>query len=695
MEHPFRVLVLIGCFSVATCGAQYDLDSLERVWNDPDRSDSLRLDAMYNRIWEGYLFSQPDSAIILAHKMRVFSVRAGDKVHEAMTMNVEGIAHNVMGEYEEAEERLLSSLALYESINYSDGMTMVLGNLGVLCEYTNDLDKALTYNMRTLEILRKENDRSNHMAIALTNTGGVHEQKGDFARAIEYMTQGLQLHEKNGDKEGKAQTLTEIARVYAEMGDTLTAKGKFEESIALCDQLGMEMQEAKNYTLLATLYYRPAELEKAMDYYQNGLEISRKQGFQSRIGDILMGMGEVLVRQGKEQEAESSFKDALSIFEETEEEKGVISGLAHLGDLYLRTGRVQEAITISQDAQGRAQRSNDVLALRGTAQVLYEAYKRTGNYRLALENHELYMTMRDSVLSEGNQRELLRQEYKYSYEKEALADSLQHATEMTQLQSERTIEELRADRNRNSALATGGGALLLLTGGGAWFYTDRKRRQERFEKEAATLETQALRSQMNPHFIFNALNSINAFVQKNDPDNATSFLTKFARVMRSVLENSRHSEVPLQEDLDTLRGYMDLERKRMNEQFDFTIEVAEDIDPEEVMVPPLVVQPFVENAIWHGMKDREDKGHITLRVKKQGQQLVWQIEDDGAGRHAKKDPSPKPSLGQPVKKTSLGTAITRSRLDLVQKQHGGKAGFRYEDLPRGTRVIVEMPLLLG
>ncbi|MBK6543645.1 MAG: histidine kinase [Flavobacteriales bacterium] len=107
---------------------------------------------------------------------------------------------------------------------------------------------------------------------------------------------------------------------------------------------------------------------------------------------------------------------------------------------------------------------------------------------------------------------------------------------------------------------------------------------------------------MNPHFIFNALNSINAFVQRNDPDRAGSFVTKFARVMRSVLENSRHAEVSLSEDLEALRGYMDLERMRMDKKFDFTVEVDPALDPEEVMVPPLVVQPFVENAIlaWHG-----------------------------------------------------------------------------------------------
>ncbi|MBL8009538.1 MAG: histidine kinase [Flavobacteriales bacterium] len=212
----------------------------------------------------------------------------------------------------------------------------------------------------------------------------------------------------------------------------------------------------------------------------------------------------------------------------------------------------------------------------------------------------------------------------------------------------------------------------------------------KMDREVARLETQALRSQMNPHFIFNALNSINAFIRRNDMDRASGFVTRFARVMRGVLEHSRHGEVSLREDLGTLQAYLELERQRCDERFDFEISVAPDIDPEEVMVPPLVVQPFVENAIWHGMAGKTDKGHIRLYVQRRDGHITYTIEDDGTGRRAPKvaaDPD------APVKKTSLGTTITRERLDLVQRQHGGKAGFEYEDLDPGTRVTVTMPEL--
>ncbi|HMQ77640.1 MAG TPA: histidine kinase [Flavobacteriales bacterium] len=234
------------------------------------------------------------------------------------------------------------------------------------------------------------------------------------------------------------------------------------------------------------------------------------------------------------------------------------------------------------------------------------------------------------------------------------------------------------------------GAVALLLGFVAYRAYRGRMKALKMDREVARLETQALRSQMNPHFIFNALNSINAVIRRSDMDRASGFVTRFARVMRGVLEHSRHGEVSLREDLGTLQAYLELERQRCDERFDFEITVAPDIDPDDVMVPPLVVQPFVENAIWHGMAGKVDKGHIRLHVQRRDDHITYTIEDDGAGRHAPKvaaDPE------APVKKTSLGTTITRERLDLVQRQHGGKAGFAYEDLNPGTRVTVTMPEL--
>ncbi|HQZ43366.1 MAG TPA: histidine kinase, partial [Flavobacteriales bacterium] len=432
------------------------------------------------------------------------------------------------------------------------------------------------------------------------------------------------------------------------------------------------------------------EADSAIVMLETALQLEREGDVKDLMGRTLLELGTVYRLVGRTADAERILNEALILAQSLNDQPSEAQAFAKLGRTSLDKGAIQQAIQRCTKGLTLADKNLISTERRDNCECLYLAYKAQGNGLKALQFHETFISIRDSLVNDRAQRQLTQRDLLYTFGKQQLADSLAYASEREQLESERMIESLRADQNRNRALATGIGGILLLGGGIAWFITDRRRRQERFEKESATLETQALRSQMNPHFIFNALNSINAFVQKNDQDSATSYLSKFARVMRLVLENSRHAEVPLNDDLEALRGYLDLERMRMEKKFDFTITVDQTIDPEEVMVPPLVVQPFVENAIWHGMAGKEGKGHITLSVARRGSQMVWTIEDDGAGRHAKKEASP---LGQPMKKTSLGTAITRSRLDLVQKQHGGKAGFHYTDLPQGTRVEVEIPFL--
>jgi LytS/YehU family sensor histidine kinase len=321
------------------------------------------------------------------------------------------------------------------------------------------------------------------------------------------------------------------------------------------------------------------------------------------------------------------------------------------------------------------------------AGLLYRVYKRQGDTGKALAMHERFMESSMPKDGEDYKLELQRTQLSMTFSEKQLTDSVASARV-----AEALISDNKIAKTRTTYLVYGGIALFLAGAIVALF--DRKRRMARFDREAAQLETQALRSQMNPHFIFNALNSISAFVQKNEPDKAASFLSRFARLMRLVLENSRQAEVPLKDDLEALDAYLHLERTRTGEKFDYRIQVAADIDPEDVMVPPLVAQPFVENAIWHGMSGKEEKGLITLSVSRKGDQLLFAIEDDGVGRSS---PKRMASMGEsdphdaPTKKTSLGTAITKARLDLVRQQKGKAAGFIYVDLPQGTRVELTLP----
>jgi ligand-binding sensor domain-containing protein len=222
------------------------------------------------------------------------------------------------------------------------------------------------------------------------------------------------------------------------------------------------------------------------------------------------------------------------------------------------------------------------------------------------------------------------------------------------------------------------------------------RRQEQiksnYEKKIAETEMQALRAQMNPHFMFNSLNSINNFILKNDPDNASGYLTKFSRLMRLILDNSRSEWVLLENELKALELYIELEAVRFDNAFTYSIEVTQNISVETVMVPPLLIQPYVENAIWHGLLHRnEPGGKLDIRLWKNNETLYIEIEDNGVGRDEAKRLKSKTA----TKQKSHGMKITAERMDIVNKVYNVDAGVTITDLKnagdqKGTRVLITL-----
>ncbi|MEL6924710.1 MAG: histidine kinase, partial [Bacteroidota bacterium] len=222
----------------------------------------------------------------------------------------------------------------------------------------------------------------------------------------------------------------------------------------------------------------------------------------------------------------------------------------------------------------------------------------------------------------------------------------------------------------------------------------RQREQLELEKNMIELEQKALQLQMNPHFIFNALNSIQGLIAKKEPAKARFQLAKFAKLMRSILENSRSESISLESEMELLDNYMTVENNGRLRPFTYRFEVDERIDPEEVQLPPMMLQPFVENAIIHGIQTVE-QGHILIRFQPKGKLLECIIEDNGIGLTAAKQR--KSQVDQQHKSAAL--QVTRERLALLQKEALGKQkGMEIEEIiatdgrVAGTRVTLRVPL---
>lgn len=235
---------------------------------------------------------------------------------------------------------------------------------------------------------------------------------------------------------------------------------------------------------------------------------------------------------------------------------------------------------------------------------------------------------------------------------------------------------------------------LLATGAGVYFFTQRRisaiREKAALKQKMAETEMAALQAQMNPHFIFNSINCIDAMVQEGDKYNATTYLNKFAKLLRNVLEGSRNTTVSLSSDMETLRLYIELECMRMDENFEWEIDLPDEVAAADIRVPSLIIQPYVENAILHGLRHLTGKkGILKVKVGLNGDVLSYQITDNGVGREFAK-------TIQKTQHTSFGLDITRERIEHFNL--GNRGSVTITDLknekgePGGTEVKVLLPL---
>ncbi|MFN2440544.1 MAG: histidine kinase, partial [Chitinophagaceae bacterium] len=216
------------------------------------------------------------------------------------------------------------------------------------------------------------------------------------------------------------------------------------------------------------------------------------------------------------------------------------------------------------------------------------------------------------------------------------------------------------------------------------------------QQQKTELEMQALRAQMNPHFIFNSLNSINGFILQNNKAQASEYLTKFSRLVRLILQNSQAALITLENELEALNLYLELEEVRFDDEFEYKIRVDDELDVEVIKVPPLIIQPYAENAIWHGLMHKKEKGHLEIELYQEEELLCFKITDDGIGR--KKAAELKSKSASTHK--SMGMRITADRIAILQQKKQLDATIVITDLTLpdgsagGTEVLLKIPVML-
>jgi LytS/YehU family sensor histidine kinase len=304
--------------------------------------------------------------------------------------------------------------------------------------------------------------------------------------------------------------------------------------------------------------------------------------------------------------------------------------------------------------------------------LLYKINKETGDYKTSVKMLELFHRIKDSAKVEATKNELERQGLKYSYEKKELNYKL--ATE-------------KKNASKNILLLILLSALILLSIGAYFLYRNNKQKQAIANFEKNDLKQKLLLTQMNPHFIFNSIDNIQSLIHHHQNQEAINYLAKFSKLTRQILENSNENFITLAEELVMIENYLSIQQLLYNNHFNFTITVAESIDADAILIPPMLTQPFIENAIKHGLIDQSE-GLISIHFKLEHAALLFEITDNGVGFGTSK------KVGN---NKSLAMKITRERLKNFSKKdnfevHTQNIHDTHNNIT-GAKVFFEIPYL--
>tara|TARA_R110000823_G_scaffold166981_1_gene298973 strand:+ start:50 stop:2263 length:2214 start_codon:yes stop_codon:yes gene_type:complete len=482
---------------------------------------------------------------------------------------------------------------------------------------------------------------------------------GDVDNAVAFYEEGLKVAEKNQIAPKTIDLNSKIASVYAKGNRLQEAKAFFDNSLQLASE--QAPQRAVQ------------EKEKVADFYNQKNEYGQEIQLRKKSLEDLKKIPKSSAPVGLSMESDSISAQRINY---------------KIANAYIAQDKYDEAIPYLEESIKDADVEDDLLVRKDATRKLSEVYKYKGDYTKALETYQEYVAVVDTLYVRKEQeiaraarfnREIASQQSRISgLEQERELSQSKYSLALTEQQ---LVEESIKRQNWIIYSLVFG---MLLMGLAAYFFY-RSNKQQKLANNLLALKS--LRSQMNPHFIFNALNSVNNFIAKSDERSANRYLSDFSTLMRSVLENSDEDFIPLSKELELLELYTKLEHSRFADKFDYTIIVDDNIDIDAFQIPPMLLQPYIENAIWHGLRYRDDKGYLKLEIKQKDKQaLEIVISDNGIGRKK----SAEIKTQNQKKQKSKGMGNIKKRIEILNDMHKDKVDVVISDLESngtGTKVV--------
>jgi len=496
--------------------------------------------------------------------------------------------------------------------------------------------------------------------------------------------------------------------VYEGLGDAYMAINDHVKSV-LNYQKGLDVATAHSITpkitdlnsKIAEVYSISGAVEEAWQYFDNSLNLAKKENpkraveEKNKVADFYnrnRNFDEEIKLRNETLDELKDIKDG-----EVDDEDAQNSPLTpqrqnyKIANAYIAQDKYDEAIPYLEKSISEAESKEDLVVEKDATRKLSEVYKGIGNFSKAAESYERYVAVVDELYVKKEQE--LSQATRFNKEialKQNRITSLENERELNESRYKLAFENQNLIQKNNrvqqwviASLVLV--ALLLLFAA----YTQYKSvKRQRYANNVLALKS--LRTQMNPHFIFNALNSVNSFIAMSDERAANKYLSEFSQLMRSVLENSDEDFIPLSKEIELLELYVKLEHFRFKDKFDFAITVDEQLQLSEFVIPPMLLQPYVENAVWHGLRYKEEKGSLTIHFKQLDSETVTiTITDDGIGRKKSK----LLKTENQKKQKSKGMGNIQKRITILNEMHKDKVDVTVHNVfenEEGTQVVLTL-----
>ncbi len=585
------------------------------------------------------------------------------------------------------------ALLLASKIKFNAAKGYAFLNLGNANVILGDYPQALRYFSKAQEVFEAalENettdtiDIKNGLARAYGSLGVVFSEQSNYAKALQYDLKAVKIYELSHNLEKCARIYNNIGVVYKSQGEDFKALNYFIKCLKTQQQIG-DNTVGITTTNIGTIYLKQKSYLKAFEYFCKAETLFEKYPNQRGLGELYNNFGLYFAAIHKPKEALDSYNKAIAAFNSIEEKFGLSDTYCFIGELYYAKENWSMALTYTNKSLALARELEVLDQVQVAEKRLSDIYTKLHQPEQALTHFRLYSSAKDSISNSENIRNSVRAEMNFEFEKkEALQKKDQEKRDVIY------NEEAKRHQQQIGFVVL----FILLVFGMVFLIYNRLQLKKTLtlQKELAEYEQKALHLQMNPHFVFNCLGSISSFIVQNGTDSAIKYLSKFSKLMRLTLEYSKESLIPIDKEIESLQNYLELEQLRFNNKFNFSIYKSTEIE-DDMALPPLLLQPFVENAIIHGVIPKKEMGTIAIRFEIEKESLLCTVEDNGIGFQQSKAQKE----NSVVAHKSMALDITQKRLEMIESVTHKKANVTINEVKSnlgeilGTNVTLYLPI---